>query len=145
MPSNVDVRLTCSPFCTLVARWYFFYPFAITPPRDLCASSRDFEGPTRVLLHGCGDIISLGHTSLLNQTCAHAEAWASTPFKVVCCDTEPTIIARDLVYFQLLLNAVSSEKEVDHCLSPRDALVAWEGVYGYHTMVCSSLNRSLIS
>ncbi|KAF4662611.1 hypothetical protein FOZ61_002341 [Perkinsus olseni] len=130
MASEVDVRLTCPPLCPLVARWFTLYPFANIPPRDLCASARGCQLPTRVLLLGCGDMVSVGHTFLLNQTCTQAKSWASTPLQAVCCDTEPAIIARDLVYLQLLINTFAAEHEEGSCLPPKEALVAWEAVYG---------------
>ncbi|KAF4705259.1 hypothetical protein FOZ62_012861, partial [Perkinsus olseni] len=130
MASEVDVCLTCPPLCPLVARWFTLYPFANIPPRDLCASARGCKLPTRALLLGCGDMVSVGHTFLLNQTCAQAKSWASTPLQAVCCDTEPAIIARDLVYLQLLINTFADELEGGSCLSPKEALVAWEAVYG---------------
>ena len=129
----VNVELSCSPLNTLVSEWSFTYPFANTPPRDLCATSRAAgpDIPTRILLLGCSDLVSVAHTLHLNrsiQIFGSDVGWKSTPLHAICCDIEPSAVARMLIFLQLVAieGRVDDESET---LSLEDVVVAWEVVY----------------
>ncbi|KAF4691404.1 hypothetical protein FOZ60_015551 [Perkinsus olseni] len=130
--------LSCPPLDPTVSNWTYYYPFANTPLRDLCASSRgaDKSLPTRALLLGCSDLSSVAHTLYLNQiskTCGSDSAWKDTPIHALCCDVEPAVIARSLVYLELLSSAGAE-------LSTKTVTVAWEMVYSvFITPQCSTL------
>ncbi|KAF4716209.1 hypothetical protein FOZ62_022228 [Perkinsus olseni] len=129
--------ISCQPLDPTVSNWTYYYPFANTPLRDLCASSRgaDKSLPTRGLLLGCSDLSSVAHTLYLNQvskTCGSDAAWQDTPIHAVCCDVEPAVIARSLVYLELLSSAGAE-------LSTKTVTVAWEMVYSvFITPQCSA-------
>ncbi|KAF4712357.1 hypothetical protein FOZ63_028249, partial [Perkinsus olseni] len=128
MAEEDQVHLSCLPVTSVVSNWTYLYPYANTPPRDLCVTSRGAGPhlPTRAMLLGCSDLISVAHTFLLNQgskTCGNDQPWSATPLEVVCCDIEPCLIARSLLYLQLVLGKTTA---ADQDVPVEDIVVAWE-------------------
>ncbi|EEQ99827.1 hypothetical protein Pmar_PMAR020284 [Perkinsus marinus ATCC 50983] len=123
-----QVYLSCLPVASVVSNWTYLYPYANTPPRDLCVTSRGAGQhlPTRAMLLGCSDLISVAHTFLLNRmskTCGSDPSWSATPLQVICCDFEPCLIARSLLHLQLLLGRPSSD---GRDVTVDDIVMAWE-------------------
>ncbi|KAF4652467.1 hypothetical protein FOL47_011076 [Perkinsus chesapeaki] len=90
----VAATVSCPPVDPTLSNWTYFYPFANTPLRDLCASSRGAGEslPTRALLLGCSDLPSVAHTLHLNEiskTCGSDPERKLTPIHALCCDIEP--------------------------------------------------------
>ncbi|KAF4743776.1 hypothetical protein FOZ62_006162, partial [Perkinsus olseni] len=128
MAEEDQVHLSCLPVTSVVSNWTYLYPYANTPPRDLCVTSRGAGPhlPTRAMLLGCSDLISVAHTFLLNQgskTCGNDQPWSATPLQVICCDIEPCLIARSLLYLQLLLGETTAAGQD---VPVEDIVMAWE-------------------
>ncbi|KAF4669662.1 hypothetical protein FOL47_002408 [Perkinsus chesapeaki] len=131
-----SVRLSCSPVSSFVYRWTYLYPYTNTPPRDLAITCRGTapKQPIRALLLGCSDLSSVAHTMYLNSISGtfDSDDWSTTPLQAVCCDFEPCIIARSLVYLQLIMKSDMSVSTI---------ALAWEAVY---CEIVSSETASLI-
>ncbi|KAH7101750.1 hypothetical protein BKA62DRAFT_702147 [Auriculariales sp. MPI-PUGE-AT-0066] len=116
----------------------FFYPIGNSPAVSL-TDQISSEEQADILLLGCGDVRSILFTVYTERLHLHKENNRSLDF--TCCDYEPTVLARNLILFALLLN----------CDAPANLRLIWNIYYHFfldvqtHTLlrdICVELHEA---
>jgi hypothetical protein len=97
---DANLSMNANPF--VWANKGFFYPFGNTPAKSLLQHVPADQACANLLLLGCGDPRHLLYSAYCNQKAGGMAAQQS--LSLVMCDIIPSILARNIVLYKLLLD-----------------------------------------